>query len=64
MNITLTIQVGDGKPITFKASAPGLGVDAPEKEQLRVKKPPYFIPSETSSSEPILVESPGLVRFV
>lgn len=63
MNITLTIQVGDGKPLTFRASAPGFSVGTTEEDQPRAKRPPYFIPSETSSSEPILVESPGLVRF-
>ena len=63
MNMTLTIQMGNEEPVVFKASIPGHEPRTPDKDEVRVRKPPYFIPVGTCINEPVLVESPKLVHF-
>lgn len=64
VNLTVTIRSGNSEPVIFKVSAIGY---EPQPELLEkeapIKEAPYFYPKETCSREPILVDSPRLVRL-
>jgi hypothetical protein len=64
VNLTVTIRSGNAEPVVFRVSAAGQEPQPePSEKEASTREAPYFYPRDTCSREPILVDSPKLVRL-